>query len=204
MNALSSRCLVLNKSWTPLKTITVRSALKIVSSHYEDGNREPKGKIIDPESYAQMTWSDWTECTPKEGELFIRTPGKNIKIPSVILLSRYNKIPKKKSTFNRRGIFDRDKYTCQYCGKKPRGDELSIDHVLPRAQGGLSTWENCVVSCFQCNSKKANRTPKQAGMKLLKEPVKPNSALLGIDLRSPIDSWKLFISDMYWEVPLQD
>lgn len=75
--------------------------------------------------------------------------------------------------FSRRNIFERDHYTCQYCGVQPGVDELSIDHVFPRSQGGTSTWDNCVLACVECNKKKADRTPSEADMKLRKQPCRP-------------------------------
>lgn len=82
-----------------------------------------------------------------------------VRVPEVIVLTSYDRLPSNAVTFSRRNIFKRDRFTCQYCGKQPGSEELTIDHVLPRAQGGTSTWENCVLACIECNAKKADRTP---------------------------------------------
>ena len=82
-------------------------------------------------------------------------------------------IPTKELPFSRTNIFKRDKYTCQYCGKHLEKDELTIDHVFPKSRMGPDIWENLVTCCKECNQKKANRTPKEAHMKLIKRPVRP-------------------------------
>ena len=86
-----------------------------------------------------------------------------LRVPEVIVLAEYDRLPTAAVTFSRRNIFKRDHWTCQYCGAQPGSEELTIDHVLPRSQGGISTWENCVLACVACNKRKADRTPEQAG-----------------------------------------
>ena len=97
--------------------------------------------------------------------------------------SSYDKLPKQTVKFNRRNIFARDNNQCQYCGKKFPTSELSLDHVVPRSQGGASTWENIVCACVDCNVRKGGRTPKQAHMSLIRKPEKPKrSPLLNLKL----------------------
>ncbi len=96
-----------------------------------------------------------------------------LRVPEVIALTDYDRLPMAAVTFSRRNIFKRDHYTCQYCGAQPGSEELTIDHVVPRSQGGVSTWENCVLACMACNKRKADRTPEQARMRLRKKPVRP-------------------------------
>ena len=106
-------------------------------------------------------------------------------------------------TFSRRNIFKRDHYVCQYCGNQPGTDELSIDHVVPRAQGGVSNWTNCVLACMTCNKRKADRTPREAGMRLRKAPVRPTWKPIYARDSVRIESWSKFISETYWNVPLE-
>ncbi len=94
-------------------------------------------------------------------------------IPKCIRLKEQMAIPTKELPFSRTNIFKRDKYTCQYCGKHLEKDELTIDHVFPKSRMGPDIWENLVTCCKECNQKKANRTPKEAHMKLIKRPVRP-------------------------------
>jgi 5-methylcytosine-specific restriction endonuclease McrA len=93
----------------------------------------------------------------------------------VIRLRQFVRVPYRQVPLSRRNVFHRDSHICQYCG---RGDQpLSIDHVLPRSRGGSDTWENVATACLSCNVRKANRTPREAGMPLLWEPRRPPSSL---------------------------
>ncbi len=94
-----------------------------------------------------------------------------LELPSVIRLAYYVKRPVPRLKLSRRSILARDDYTCQYCGERKRA--LTVDHVIPRYKGGQHTWTNLVCCCMACNNKKGNRTPEQAGMKLLRPPVRP-------------------------------
>jgi 5-methylcytosine-specific restriction endonuclease McrA len=171
-------------------------------STYTDG--VVKARIIEPDSYATFTWEEWSELQPLVTDEHIAGANMHFRIPEIILLSRYEKLPKPKAHFSRRTIYKRDKLTCMYCGAQPGSEELSIDHVVPRAQGGQTTWENCVLSCVDCNRRKADKTPKQAGMKLLKEPKKPSTHLFRFDTTKPVKSWAAFIGTAFWNVELDN
>lgn len=97
----------------------------------------------------------------------------NTLIPKVIILKDYRAIPHTELPYSRENIFKRDEYTCQYCGKHLPGNELTLDHVYPKSRLGPDTWENIVACCKECNQYKADRTPKEAGMKLLRRPSRP-------------------------------
>ena len=97
-----------------------------------------------------------------------------IKIPAVVRLLRAFKRFRKPVKFSRLNVLARDNYTCQYCGDKLPISELTYDHVVPRSQGGTTVWNNIVSCCSEDNLRKANRTPEQAGMKLIKKPVRPS------------------------------
>lgn len=197
-----NRVLVLNKNWTAVGTVSLQRAIVMLFSEYADGT--PKAKIIEPESYQQMTWADWSKLKAGADDEVIRTANMSVRIPEVILLSKYEKLPKPKLHFSRRTLYKRDNYTCQYCYKRFSSEELTIDHVLPRAQGGVTSWENCALACVACNAKKANRTPKQAGMKLLNKPVKPKMNVFRADMVKPIKSWEQFLGTCYWSVELEN
>jgi 5-methylcytosine-specific restriction endonuclease McrA len=96
-------------------------------------------------------------------------------LPSVIRLRHYVRVPYKEIPLTRRNILERDRHTCQYCNYK--GEQLTLDHVIPRSRGGGDTWENLVTACMRCNVKKGNRTPKEASMSLKHPPRKPYSSL---------------------------
>lgn len=118
----------------------------------------------------------------EEKEATIKTVRVEIKIP--VLIRLIDCIVGKKMreiTYNRKHLFERDNYTCQYCGHVFPHQKLTIDHVLPRAQGGQESWLNSVAACMPCNFKKGNRTPEKAGMRLLKQPKEPNLCLYSVE-----------------------
>ena len=134
---------------------------------------------------------------------FVRSSSVVIKVPAVVRLLRAFKRFRKPVKFSRANIFARDKYTCQYCGKKGLMADLTYDHVLPRAQGGKTEWTNITTCCDICNRKKANRTPEQAGMKLLSVPTQPRwvpAIEIQLSGRSTPDEWRDYI---YWNTELE-
>ena len=191
---LKSPTLVLNRNWQPVNIASVARALVMV---WNDSAR-----IVDPESYQLFAWDEWSELEPDK-DRFIQAVSQRIRVPEVITLSDFDRVPSTTVTFSRRNIFKRDRYTCQYCGKQPAPDRLTIDHVVPRSHGGGSSWENCVLACVDCNHYKADRTPEQAGMKLKKQPVRPewNPCYSQHSIR--MDSWSKFISEAYWNSELR-
>jgi hypothetical protein len=118
-----------------------------------------------------------------------------MKMPAVVRLKyRVRWIPKK-MRFNRSGIFRRDKHICQYCYEKFPVSKLTVDHVMPRARGGRSDWINCTTSCFECNNRKSDRTPDEAGMRLLTKPCIPHINLANECVHmSPLHGdWKVYL-----------
>lgn len=202
MTALrNKKVLVLNRGWSPIGVVSLERALIMLFSVYKDG--EPKAKIIDPTSdFQTFTWEDWSRLRPKNGEDSIRSTNVIFRVPEVILLSKYDKLPQHKIHFSRRTLYRRDTNQCQYCGCTPGTEELTIDHVMPRSRGGKTTWENCVLACVKCNSKKADRTPEECGMKLRKSPKKPASPLFKGDIK--IKSWQSFLGEAYWNCTLDN
>jgi 5-methylcytosine-specific restriction endonuclease McrA len=127
-----------------------------------------------------------------------------IRVPEVVLLRAFNEFVLREVRFSRRNIFERDKNTCQYCGQVQERKDLNLDHVVPRDRGGPTTWENIVCSCVACNTRKANRTPQEAGMHLIRKPKRPKwRPFVQIDFDLPChDSWKHFLDIAYWNVEL--
>lgn len=185
-----SKVLVLNRSWRVLGVTNLDSAISKVASFYSDGT--PKAKIIDID-FQSFDWQDWTKMRPKYGERCIKTVSSFFRIPEIIQFTKYDRIPSKRIHYNRRTIYLRDNNKCQYCNSK---NDLSLDHVVPKCQGGLTNWENVVVACVKCNLKKAGRTPDQAGMKLLKRPIKPKHNLFTTSIK--VKSWEAFLGEAYW------
>lgn len=154
---MSYRVLVLNASYEPLQIISVRRAVVLLL--------QEKAELIEA------------------AEQRLRASSFSLDTPLVIRLVRYIRIPRRlKLPCSRRGVLARDRDTCQYCGVQPGRASLTIDHVVPRSQGGLTIWDNVVTACRECNRKKGGRTPEQAHMLLMTKPRQPQYvafALLG-------------------------
>jgi 5-methylcytosine-specific restriction endonuclease McrA len=110
----------------------------------------------------------------KESEYEVRSASVSIRIPHVVRLAEYVKIPRSSVRFSRKNVFLRDQYTCQYCGRRFPASMLTLDHVIPISRGGMTSWKNVVTACKSCNNKKGNRTPMEAGMMLIRKPRMPS------------------------------
>jgi 5-methylcytosine-specific restriction endonuclease McrA len=164
---LDERALVLNRSWTPISTTSVRRAIVLVV-------RGAAG-VVHPDTYAVQTWSDWVAEQLPEGHpaMVLQGFGFSVRVPEVIALRHYDGYPARGVAFTRRNVYRRDAYTCQYCGDRPGVDELTIDHVIPRSRGGATTWENCVTACRRCNAKKADSLAHELALALEHPPAPP-------------------------------
>ncbi len=136
--------LVLNASYEPINVCAARRAIVLVL----------KGVAM----------------TEEENGHFLHSTRLTIRVPSVIRLLEYRRIPHQTRALSRKNILLRDRNSCQYCGTVLASGELTLDHVVPRSRGGLSTWENLVACCHPCNRRKGNQLPTEAGMKLIREP----------------------------------
>ena len=192
---LSRPTLVLNRNWQPVGVATVaRTLVKLWNG---------SARVVDPDDYQLYSWSDWSRLEPEDDEPFIQTTSFRLRVPEVISLTKYDRMPRRSVAFSRRNLFKRDKFTCQYCGRRPGSEELTIDHVLPRSRGGETTWSNCAVACVECNAQKADRTPEQAHMPLRHEPTQPKWKPVYASYGHRIDSWSKFVSEVYWNVELE-
>jgi 5-methylcytosine-specific restriction endonuclease McrA len=193
---LSERALVLNRNWVPIRTATVKDALCLIW--------KGAARAVQTDTYETHDFRSWAELGAERDKPHIRTVTLTIRVPEVIVLTRYAGYPTQSIVFSRRNLFKRDRHTCQYCGKQPGSENLTIDHVVPRSQGGRSSWTNCVLACVDCNVRKADRTPRQAGMRLLQEPCRPKwSPSITVVVGRRKESWDQFVSRMYWDAELQ-
>jgi len=142
MSLMKKPTLLLNASYEAIRLITARRALTLLT----------KGVAVVEVPTCTMIY-----------------PG--IYLPSVIRLRTYRKIPIRMQLVTRKNLYVRDNYCCLYCGKKFHGDELTLDHVIPKSKGGSNSWENLVTCCSACNRRKADKTPSEAGMPLLRRPI---------------------------------
>ena len=164
------RCpvLVLNKSYQPVRITDARQGFTMLylgRARALDRNFEP------------LDFGDWVSTPATQDDDAIGTPGGQVRVTRVLLLTHYNHVPRVPVRLSRRNIYLRDNHTCQYCGARPGVKELNLDHVIPRSRGGGSTWENLVTSCRPCNHKKGRYTPEEANMPLTKKPRRPGWTL---------------------------
>jgi len=196
---LERPALVLNKRWTPVRIAPVKEAIGLVA--------KGSALIIEPGSFQThdiVSWNDLSKAQVRFDGCVIRSARLALVPPEVILLTTYDGLGQRSVVFSRKNLFKRDHYTCQYCGAQPGPEELTVDHVLPRSRGGLSTWENCVLACVKCNARKADRPHAQAGLRLRKLPRKPSwKALAPISPQERREAWEQFLTRAYWEVELE-
>lgn len=194
-------CLCLNKLWQPIGVKSVREAFnELVSPHCSALNIVYKQKVDgsfdfnEVQEIQTLKWEDWIQLPIRQCDLEIRTSKLAIRVPTIIVSSRYSDVPIKRFRPTKNNIWLRDKGICQYSGKKLKPEEANIDHPFPKSRGGPNTWENMVLCHKEINSKKGNKTPEEAGLKLIKEPkeMKPILAYNYINFNNHID-WNLFI-----------
>jgi len=206
-NVLATHVLVLSKNWVPVDTCTVQSAFGKLFTN--------TCKFLDHKDFTLHTVESWIMLEPFSDDSVVRTSRTQIRVPEVIVLNTFTPKKKRVMQFSRRNLLRRDKKICQFCGVKPEPAEITIDHLVPRRQGGKSGWLNCVISCKPCNSSKADRTLEQAGMKLRDrpemreayphdprkwaQPFEPAwSPIFRINARDMKDSWKQFLPENIW------
>lgn len=198
MRKLNKPVLMLNRFWKAINVIRAKEAVVCVSAE--------RGKIIDPEFFDLHTFPEWIKRGVTKNPCFVSSSSTKFDIPEVITVCGYDKVPDTKVAMTRRNIYIRDNYQCQYCGKSPGTEELSIDHIVPRSQGGKTTWKNCVIACTECNWEKGGRTPKKAGMSLRNRPVCPewNLKYVGGNYSTVPNSWSEFVDTAYWNVEIDE
>jgi len=149
-DVLDQPTLILNRNWQPIHVTTVVRALVMLWNE--------AARVVEPEEYRLYSWDEWARLEPSPGEPCIRSNRTRLKVPEVVCLARFDRLPSTAVTFSRRNVARRDHLTCQYCGAQPGWESITIDHVVPRSRGGATNWTNCVAACVDCNARKADRT----------------------------------------------
>lgn len=213
MSIMSLQVLSLNKVYQPMGLISVKEAVEAIFAE--------RAEIIEEElngTFSNHNVNSWLELSAmkklfkEEGEegindLWINWTDPAFVVPRVVRYLNYDKSYVRRVKFSRRNIITRDNYHCIYCNKKFAIEDLQLEHIIPRSRGGKTTWENTATSCYKCNQKKSNKTPKEAGMKLHWKPIKPkflpkNNKIIVHDPRYKF--WEQFISDLYWSTELKE
>lgn len=197
---LNTSVLVLNRSFLPIHITNVRRAFTLL---YQGIARAVN------EEYRTFDFESWSELAVVRDTESIGWVQGRIRVPRVIVLTTFDRIPKRHVRFSRLNIYARDHFTCQYCGDRPSRSDLNLDHVVPRSLGGRSTWENVVCSCLDCNRRKGGRTPRQARLKLRRKPVRPQWTPFVNLMLSTVryQEWRPFLNIVdasYWNTELAE
>ena len=203
--ALNAHVLMLNKMWMAIRVTNARRAFSLLFRDMAEAVR------VDDGSYSSHDFDSWADLTAAREQMgsehyeWVRTVQFQIAVPKIIRLFGYDNLPRQDVKLNRRNIYARDRNTCQYCGRHFPTSELSIDHVVPRSHGGRSLWQNLVCACVACNTRKGGRTPHQAHITLIRNPVKPRrNPVIGLRLGTEkYASWRAFLDNAYWSVELK-
>lgn len=179
-----TRALLLNTDWSPLHFITAERAVVLVF--------KGRAEIVSPGNEPSI----WTEYFSSPGPV-LNGPPKNYPVPATIRV--LNTVHKrwKAPRFRKKVLFNRDGWKCQYCLSELNWSNITIEHIVPQSKGGPTTWTNCVSACRPCNSKKKNRTPEEAGMKLHKQPTIPTALHFWDAMKSTVwhDDWNMLLPE---------
>jgi 5-methylcytosine-specific restriction endonuclease McrA len=184
--------LVLNRNWQAIHVRTPAEAFCQMATGAATALEIEGEEYIRP-----VTWAEWITLPVREQDQAVRTARGAIRVPTVIVAVNFDRVPKKRPKLCAKTIRERDGNRCQYTGRELRPEEGSLDHVLPRSRGGQDTWENLVWSAKDVNTRKGNRLPHEAGLKLLSVPCAPKEQLVTALIRNShsIPEWKLFLNE---------
>ena len=185
-----STVLVLNKCWQAIDAKTPAQAFCMMAN-----DSATALDIADDGGMTPMKFADWLKLPVRARDMSIGTVRGLVRMPTVIVLARFAKVPKRRPRFSLRSVWERDGGVCQYTGRKLKPSEGNIDHIVPRSRGGASSWENCVLAHRVINTRKADRTPDEAGLKLLRVPKAPKELPTNLFITNAheIADWAMFI-----------
>jgi CRISPR/Cas system Type II protein with McrA/HNH and RuvC-like nuclease domain len=205
-SALDSSVLVLNQHYAAVRVISARRAFCLLVKEVAEivSVEDQQFLAYDLESWREV--SQLRARYERENHEWVKCVRFELAVPRIVRLLFYDRLPRTNVKFTRRNIYARDSNRCQYCGKRFATSELSLDHVVPRSRGGVSSWANIVCCCVKCNVRKGGRTPYEARMKLVRQPVKPKrSPMIALRLgHEKYASWKQFLDAAYWNVELRE
>ena len=194
LNLNKNICLVLNSNWQPIAIRNVRDSIcDLMSENYDaiDVSYDENGDLS---TMIPTNWEDWKNLEIREGDYSISSPSITVRVPTILVAKSFSRMTYKSIKLSNDNIRKRDNNICQYTGKRLLYNEGSIDHIIPKSRGGEDTWDNLVLCEKKLNTKKGNKTPSEASMRLFKVPIKPNFSVLRTrpHLKIPL-SWKKFI-----------
>lgn len=183
--------LVLNRNWQAIHVKTPAEAFCMLATGAATALDVQGDEVIIP-----VRWDEWLKLPVRDCDNVVHTPSGAVRVPTVVVAANYAKVPLRRAGFGRRGIWERDGGVCQYTGRKLAPHEGNIDHVIPRSRGGKSSWDNCVLAHREVNSRKANRTPQEAGLVLRKPPKVPRAMPVTKLIRNAhgVRDWERFLA----------
>lgn len=202
---LDCSVLVLNRHYMAVRIVGARRAFSLLCRNIAEVVSVEQGGYYNYNFQSWCELSELKQAFEPDGHDWISTVNFNVVVPRIIRLMFSDRLPTKEVKLNRRNLFARDNNQCQFCGKRFPTRALSLDHIVPRSQGGRSTWENLVCACLKCNAKKGCRTPRQAHMQLIRSPRPPKrNPMIHMHLGNHrYRSWKQFLDHAYWSVELK-
>ena len=199
---LNSGVLVLNSVWQVVDVCSVKRAVCLLYLRHAQVVLKEGGSLY---TFGFEDWKDFSQDYSSDSQI-IRTITYKLRIPRIILLFIYDKIPPRKVRFTRRNVYKRDGNRCQYCGKKFKSEDLNLDHVIPVSRAGKDSWYNVVCSCVPCNLRKGHKSLVEVGMSLIRKPTRPNwrSFVKCNFAEINEENWKDFLDLAYWNVELEE
>lgn len=183
--------LVLNRNWQAIHVKTPAEAFCMLSTGAATALDVQDDEVIIP-----VRWEEWIKLPVRKCDNAVHTPSGPVRVPTVIIAVNYARVPLRRPGFGRRGIWERDGGICQYTGRKLAPHEGNIDHVIPRARGGKSSWDNCVLAHREVNSRKGSRLPQEAGLVLRRQPTTPRPVPSTMLIRNThgVRDWEKFLA----------
>lgn len=181
--------LVLNRNWQAINVRTPAGAFCQMMTNAATALDISEGAMT------PVRWNEWLGLPIREGDVFVNTPRGRVRVPTVLVAVRYARVPKRRPNLSARSIWVRDGGQCQYTGRRLKPGEGNIDHVVPLSRGGVTSWENCVLSHREVNSRKGSQLPQEAGLRLLRQPVAPKEVPVTVLIKNHhgIADWEHFL-----------
>lgn len=197
-----SDTLVLNRNFYAVHIMGWQRAMSLLFT----GHAEALDENLLPYNFED--WKELSAAMTAHPGGFVHTPTYKLAVPDIIRLKRFDTLPRGEVKFTRKNIYEHYRHKCGYCGRQFRTAELNLDHIVPRSKGGPTNWSNIITACIPCNTRKDDKTPEQAGMRLLVKPSKPEwrgaQSLLSISMPIKVKaSWQKVIDTSYWDTELE-